>query len=434
MMTRNLKTLGLAIVAALALSAVLASAAAAEAGNFAANVAEEETAKIDGSQIGTNTFTINGLSVTCATANLTGKAKSAGPQFTEVSLEPVNEKCDVVVAGIKKTATFTTNGCTYVLNATRQKTESGVDYPVDLAISCAEGKQIEVHIYNEKEAEATTLCTYDVKAQTLSTGITATNKENTPTSADDVIMDLNVTSIAATNTKTSAVCGTSETVTASYKGESTFQATTEGGETVDLEDELVKRFRTKAAPTIITGTAVDQTVLTTSAGELKCTASLEGKFAKDEATETTYTPSYTACKLDKLDADVNFNGCTYRFGLVEGVTKTEGGGTHTNGPFHIDCGTGKKIEIVSTEGGKAKCTITIPAQERQEYALKNTGGIGNARDALYTSEINDLFYEVDNEPACGNNEIDGVLHGSFTMKAYVETGSKEGAQTGMWIG
>jgi hypothetical protein len=202
-------------------------------------------------------------------------------------------------------------------------------------------------------------------------------------------------------------------------------------------EELNKRFRSETEFTIITGEPVSPTILTTSAGELKCgNAHLRGTFIEKEAIETTFTPTYENCTLDGLKTDVNFTECTFRFGLVEGTTKTEGGGTHTNGPFHIDCPTGKKIEAEATFLGKALCTITIPAQSPGvgEYALKNFGA-GKTRDDLYTSEIGNIFYEVDGNPEiCGDNEMDGILDGSFTMKGYEDQENEPKGQVGIWIG
>jgi len=83
-MTRNLKALGLALVASLALSAMVASAASGSAALFTSSVAAGETAKIHGDQLaGTNdTFTVNGIPLTCETVPVTGNAITAGPSST----------------------------------------------------------------------------------------------------------------------------------------------------------------------------------------------------------------------------------------------------------------------------------------------------------------------------------------------------------------
>ena len=268
-MIRNLKVLGLALVAMFAMSAVVASMASAaeetKPGLFTASVGAGETAKIDVEQLLTenankekvipNTFTLNGLALTCATVTLTGnpvktkaspnqdvvEANTKGPESTDVTLSPIfgPNNCHVVIAGLTKTVTVTTNGCAFVFDAQTTVTEPGFDNTVLNTVECpvvgGVQKKIEVHVYGEKAAEATTTCTYDIEAIAANTtvpGITLTNKVNTPTSTNDILAKLNV-NVSVNNTIKSAVCGLNATENAVYEGEATVQATNEAGNLVD---------------------------------------------------------------------------------------------------------------------------------------------------------------------------------------------------------
>ncbi len=223
-MVRNLKALGIALVAVFALSAVVASAASAEPALFTAEgIGAAETAEVSGGQTaaGKDTFTLNGLKLTCTTATLSGKALAAGPSSTNITLTPKYEGCHVVIAGLTKTVTVTPNKCGYQFNATKN-TPAGT-LKADLTIECATGEGIEIHIYSTANTETTTTCTYIVTHQTINGGITLTNKAGGTITA---VPNLNV---STDNTIKSAVCGQNAVENAVYEGEDSLQANKAGG-------------------------------------------------------------------------------------------------------------------------------------------------------------------------------------------------------------
>lgn len=221
-MTRNLKVLGLALVAAMALSAVVASAASAAAAKFTADtVPAGTTATVKGEQSGVNTFTLtSGLTLTCAVATAEGPAVTKGPESTEVSLTPKYETCHVVVAGLTKAVTVTVNGCTYEFNAT--KNTGGKPFGADLTIKCPAGKQIEIHVYKNKE-HVNVECTYDLGHQLINNQIELTNQVVAGANNDDILAHVNAT-VTLTNTIKNAVCGQSDIETAVYAGTFTLKA------------------------------------------------------------------------------------------------------------------------------------------------------------------------------------------------------------------
>ncbi len=252
-MSRKLKALGLALMAVFAIGAVASSAASAEvtkSGLFTASVGAAEQAKIDAEQVGVNTFTINGLSLTCGTVTLTGnpvttkaspeqdivEGNKKGPESTDVTLAPTfgPNNCHVVIAGLTKTITVTTNGCAFVLDAKTTETKGVVSNTALSTLECPTGKKIEVHIYSTTATETTTTCTYDIEpaANTTVSGITLDNKVNTPGSANDILATIKEGSTWQ-NTVPSAVCGQNATETGVYAGEITIRATNEAGSFVD---------------------------------------------------------------------------------------------------------------------------------------------------------------------------------------------------------
>ncbi len=265
-MSRKLKALGLALVAMFAMSAVASSMASAEVtkpGLFTAKVGVNEVAKIDAEQVQApgkplNTFTVNGLALTCGTVKLTGnpvntkaspeedvvKEKVKGPESTDVTLTPEfgPANCHVVIAGLTKTVTVTENGCAFVFDAKTTETKGVISNTALTTIECPSGKKIEVHVYSTAGTETTTTCTYDIEAiaanQTLP-GITLDNKVNTvkeppePSESNDILATVNVTGITVKNTIKSAVCGQNDPEKATYEGEVTIQATTEANVLTD---------------------------------------------------------------------------------------------------------------------------------------------------------------------------------------------------------
>jgi hypothetical protein len=390
--------------------------------------------------------------VTCTITNPNGKAVTKGDLSTELKLEPVSEKCHAVVAGITKTATFTMNGCYYLYNATETVKEEGrvLENPVDFTIGCPAGKQIEVHIYEAKENEEKTLCTYDVKAQGPLSGLSLTSNTNQPTSVNDITIDANVTTIAATNTKLSAICGMSEVVTSSYKGESTLRATNAKGEYVDMLGGVKKRFMFGQKPAVATGEK-GTAEITTEKGPIKCTnVHYVGTAQAQLETQLTVTPSYSGCTAFNLTTDVYFEGCTYTFTLIPGTfgdgkqpKGTAVGQTHTKGPVHIECPEGTAITIQPTEGGNVKCTISIqPQTPSGEVDTKNMQGGKSSEDyVLFTNTVTGLAYEVEGSPAtCGENAvtlIDGALHGTINVNGFEDKGGNPpatGAKVNFRIG
>jgi hypothetical protein len=130
-MTRKLKTLGVALFAVLAMSAVVASAAPA-AKLTAASYPVTYTA----SQAATepHVFKADGFETTCKNAEFSGELTGASEEF---ELTPTYSEC--TSAGLE--ATIHMNGCKYKYKFT---TETAADWDAHLALVCPAGKDVTI--------------------------------------------------------------------------------------------------------------------------------------------------------------------------------------------------------------------------------------------------------------------------------------------------
>jgi hypothetical protein len=153
-MTRNLKIMGVALIAAFALGAVAASAASAESFDFYSEVQHTDLA---GSGEGTSKFAFSAGTVTCSTAKYEGTMSSE--ESTSLTLAPLFEGCTVDPTG---TASVSMNGCQFVLTASTKEEST---YKAGLDITCGEGKTISIVV----KVAGVTKCTIEIPAQSLST-------------------------------------------------------------------------------------------------------------------------------------------------------------------------------------------------------------------------------------------------------------------------
>ncbi len=255
-MTFKLKTLGHALVVVFAMSSVSASMASAEVtkpAKFTFSVGANELAEVHAEQIGAvATLTVNGLAITCGTVTGTGnpvKTKASpeedvvegntkGSESTDLTMTPIfgPNNCHVVIAGITKTVTYTTNGCAGVFDAKTTETKGVNSFALLSTIECPAGKKIEVHLYNSPTLESATLCTYDIEpiaANTTVPGVTLSNKTNTPTEPNDIVSQVKMT-LSIRDTIKSAICGQNETENFVTEGETTLRATNESNQFVDI--------------------------------------------------------------------------------------------------------------------------------------------------------------------------------------------------------
>jgi hypothetical protein len=158
-MIRNLKALGLALVAVFAMSAMAASAAQAAPELTASNGAgEHETANLSAEQTSgasRDKLTVGGVALRCEVS--TGTAHLATGTATEVTVTPNYEECKA--AGLFPSE-VSVNGCDYNLH--NLTNEEGV-YKTTADVLCGEN-EITITVFNIAGTES--ICTIHIPEQT----------------------------------------------------------------------------------------------------------------------------------------------------------------------------------------------------------------------------------------------------------------------------
>jgi hypothetical protein len=166
-MIRNLKALGLAVLAVVALSAVAAASASAKFDS------EVEKTTLSGGQTTTHEFTVPAGTTTCEVASFTGSetgTKTASGSFTTetLTITPSYSKCKTVLFGETHETHVIMNGCDYKFHAGATiEGETKVAGTVDIV--CPEKKSIEVEITGAN------ICRVTVPSQNGVAGITYHN-------------------------------------------------------------------------------------------------------------------------------------------------------------------------------------------------------------------------------------------------------------------
>ena len=184
-MIRNLKFLGLALVAALAMSSVVAGMASADVFTL-----EATPTTITGAQEGTSVLVVHSGEAKCTTVKETGSF-TVSPS-SELSVSPTYSGC--TFAGLA--ATTNMNGCTYryTINSAAGNTTGTTD------IICPAGKEITI----TAPSVGTPKCIIHIPAQNGLSSISFVNLGSTTTR--EITVNINIT-----NMKYSQTAGTSET-------------------------------------------------------------------------------------------------------------------------------------------------------------------------------------------------------------------------------
>jgi hypothetical protein len=144
-MIRNLKALGLVMVAAIAMSSIMSSAASAQQGMLTS----DGPVTLHG-EAGTYAWFTFGVTGECKGASFTGHKYNVTPHTfinsgaTQITLTPLSfPDCTVTYPVIgKHTFTVTMNGCDYVLNIEGTVEKNIYAFATDIV--CPEGKAIEL--------------------------------------------------------------------------------------------------------------------------------------------------------------------------------------------------------------------------------------------------------------------------------------------------
>ncbi len=228
-MIRNLKALGLALVAVFAMSALAASAAQAVTtdGEFTSD------GKVTVTGHGTESLTFEaGQKLTC-TGHHTVMPENQTPWnffnpgagLTTLTDQAHYSNCVAQVGAQTLPATVTTNECDFLLHIgeTTAPLNTGT-YTVTPTVKCKnQGETIEVHVY-QQASHATSVCTYKVGEQNLAPG----KLHSTNIAGGTIEVSGEVTGITAS--RTGVLCGgTKETKAAIQHANTILTGTNEAG-------------------------------------------------------------------------------------------------------------------------------------------------------------------------------------------------------------
>jgi len=180
-MTRNLKALGLALMAVFATTAVVASAASAQTGVLTADGPVTLTA-VDAEEEAPNALTAETGDVECPEALYTGHKYGVTPHeplpsgAAAITLTPHYGLCAGFL-GLR--ATIDMNGCDYSVILGEEIEGKEDSFAASTTTICPEGQQIEVTVYASKakheKDEAFCVQTLTTENSTERTGLTATD-------------------------------------------------------------------------------------------------------------------------------------------------------------------------------------------------------------------------------------------------------------------
>jgi hypothetical protein len=206
-MTRNIKVLGLALVALLAMSALASTASAqfeSEAESTNLTVSFSSMQKIAPSE--------GGVAFECNTIKTTGT--QTGKANTTITISPSFSNCENFVGA---STTVTMNGCKFVFHAAKGSTTGTMD------IECETSKVIEL--------EAGNICRYTIGTQT---GLSSVNFKNTGSGTTrEVIVEPNVKGIIVARVTNHFFCPAGGSI-GTYTGSFIMTGETAGGTHVGI--------------------------------------------------------------------------------------------------------------------------------------------------------------------------------------------------------
>ena len=227
-MIRNLKVLGLGLVAVFAFSAMAASmASAAEQGLLTSTSGKAVTLDVTETGTGQNALTAFGEKVECPGTTYKGHevgstVNGVPNKGTTATITPTyNQAACVATPGPHK-ATIRTNGCDFVFhlgNTTPAGNKIGT-YGVTADVVCPAGQSIIVDVYLAANNENVKVCEVTVGPQNGLAGPHATN-----TSSEDIDVTGAFTNIVASK---SGLCGAANTNTAEFDIDATVTGTVGG--------------------------------------------------------------------------------------------------------------------------------------------------------------------------------------------------------------
>lgn len=153
-----------------------------------------------------------------------------------------------------------------------------------------------------------------------------------------------------------------------------------------------------------------------AAGTAECTtAKLSAEVPSSAWNPFPVSAEYGGCNVFGLaGGSVSMNGCNYAFSITSHAV-----GQTYNGHADINCPAGKAIEVVSTSGGKVRCTVTIPTQ------VTDSGGLSYTNQAFSTIYLSLSVKGIDYHQQKGEG-LGACATGDYTNGTYSGSSVLEG--------
>lgn len=243
-MIRNLKVLGLALVAVFALSAVAASVASAQQGTLTSD--GKVTLKGEETGVEQNFLESFGLKVQCPGSSYTGHEYNVTPHVlipsgaTTVTLTPhykqTNHNCNVTPGNFK--ATIDMNGCDYVAHI--GETTGGVagTYGVTFDVVCPANQSITVTVWTTSALETSEpnnpMCKLHVRGAPFNQGLKGAHITDTGVGDGTLTGTVEGINVQKTKTTHALLCPTAETNTGKFGLDVTVKGLNSVGEPTNI--------------------------------------------------------------------------------------------------------------------------------------------------------------------------------------------------------
>ncbi|HEU4393452.1 MAG TPA: hypothetical protein VFR04_07450 [Solirubrobacterales bacterium] len=353
---KRIRNVGLAVLAALALTAAV-GATGASASGF---VADQFPAAITSSSSETHAVTLHGLTTNCNAPSL-----SATQEGSTKALEPKlsNTTCTYVGSEL----VMKMNGCIFVYRPGAKVSSTLFEGSFDIV--CPAGTTIQIES-SPGPCQATIPAQTGLKAtyENLGSGSTATVR-------------INAQAIGLKHTQTGGwACPPGTFSDGKWEGNWTLQASYSGKQTglrvSDRSPINVQYFSGtphlmgSGEPLLVGGeqNASGKHALGFQYGSTSCTSANFSASVPNQATQWSMQAEYGGCTFSGVIGSVKMNGCSY---ATKFIAAPEAGGLYA-GHTDISCPAGKAIEVVAG----SKCTVTIPTQttDAEGLTFKNEAG------------------------------------------------------------
>ncbi|MGC1166347.1 MAG: hypothetical protein WA862_09570 [Solirubrobacterales bacterium] len=410
---KRIRTVGLAVLTALALTAMLGAAAASASSKFT-SVDGSYPVSLAGTVAGEfNLSTGPAQAVFCQLGSVTGTLSGASesldgslgsPKCSDFGSKPLNM-----------------NGCKFIFHSGSDNASFGLSKGT-FDIGPAGCGRI---TFKSFSCGATT-------SYPAQTGLAA-SYENT--GGNNVIIRLEASNLKYTRTGT---CGAGSYTNGHLSGGGLWTLAGGEGKAVQVvQDSHAPEFEAESYPATISGAQSGTSAFDGGSGgrilQNECKKGTVASSLSAASTALSISPSYSECKFLGVNSTVTTNGCTYASHVD---SKVESG--KYSGLMDISCPAGKAIEIKMGNPASPACVATIGAQSGLSGMTYENDTSSGHRVRVVSNIAGIDFTLTKYSILCGINQEVGQTtshtNGTYTGTVLTEGKDSEGVKTGLRVG